>query len=106
MDSKHQQLASGQSPLVHGWNLNMMHQEVDIFPNLVYVQINGIQLVGCSKNFKGISLDQTPIGLGFCKIHVCWGVQWPKVSRNTGFCSNLDQGDVKDEIYQYVSLDV
>ena len=31
-------------------------------------------------------------------------VEHPKVSRNRGFCSDLDQGDVKDEIYQYVSL--
>lgn len=31
-------------------------------------------------------------------------VEHPKVSRNRGFCSDLDQGDVKDEIYHYVSL--
>ena len=31
-------------------------------------------------------------------------VEHPKVSRNRGFCSDLDQGDVNDEIYQYVSL--
>ena len=31
-------------------------------------------------------------------------VEHPKVSRYRGFCSDLDQGDAKDEIYQYVSL--